>query len=212
MSEVPATPAPSEGRAGIAPIEAFSDGVLAIILTIMVLELKAPERDGFAALFPLWHVFFAYVLSYFYVAVYWVTHHRLFSHARAVTNELLWANIALLFTLSLLPFTTAYVGRLFSPFSSAIYLAALLAPSGAYYWLQRVIARTGANDAGAALYHQATMRKCLTASAIYALGIPVSYLSVPLAMSLAGLVAVLWMLPWGPLDRLFAGRAAKTDR
>ena len=205
-------PAPAEGHAGIARIEAFSDGVLAIILTIMVLELKAPERDGFAALLPLWHVFFAYVLSYFYVAVYWVNHHRLFGHARRVTNELLWANISLLFTLSLLPFTTAYVGRLFSPFSSAIYLAALLAPSGAYFWLQQVIARTGAQDAGARLYLRATRRKGITASAIYALGIPLSYVTVPLGLSLGGLVALLWMLPWSPLDRLFAGSAANEER
>ena len=197
---------PIESRAGVARIEAFSDGVLAIILTIMVLELKAPEQDGLAALFPLWHVFFAYVLSYFYVAIYWVNHHRLFSHARAVTNELLWANIALLFALSVLPFTTAYVGKLFSPFSSALYLAGLLAPAGAYYWLQRVIRRTGAQDAASRTYHRATMRKGLAAATIYALAIPLCYVAVPLGMSLAGLVAMFWILPWGPLDRLFIGR------
>lgn len=197
---------PSEGRAGVARIEAFSDGVLAIILTIMVLELKAPEQDGFAALFPLWHVFFAYVLSYFYVAIYWVNHHRLFSHARKVTNELLWANIALLFALSVLPFTTAYVGKLFSPFSSALYLAGLLAPAGAYHWLQKVIWRTGAQDEASRTYHRATMRKGLAAAAVYALAIPLSYVSPGIGLSLAGLMALFWMLPWGPLDRLFLGR------
>jgi len=197
---------PIEGRTGVARIEAFSDGVLAIILTIMVLELKAPAQDGFAALFPLWRIFFAYVLSYFYIAIYWVNHHRLFSHARVVTSELLWANIALLFTLSLLPFTTAYVGRLFSPFASAIYLAGLLGPSGAYYWLQKVIWRTGAQDTAAQTYHRATMRKGLTASAIYALAIPLCYVSSGIGLTLAGLVALFWILPWGPLDRLFLGR------
>ena len=194
---------PIEGGAGLARIEAFSDGVLAIILTIMVLELKAPAQDGFAALLPLWRIFFAYVLSYFYIAIYWVNHHRLFSHARVVTNELLWANIALLFTLSMLPFTTAYVGRLFSPFASAIYLTALLGPSGAYYWLQKVIWRTGSQDAASQTYHRATMRKGLTASAIYALAIPLSYISPGISLTLAGLVAIFWILPWGPLDRLF---------
>jgi uncharacterized membrane protein len=195
-----------EGRAGVARIEAFSDGVLAIILTIMVLELKAPAEDGFAALFPLWHVFFAYVLSYFYVAIYWVNHHRLFGHARVVTNELLWANIALLFALSMLPFTTAYVGKLFSPFASAVYLAGLLAPSGAYYWLQRVIRRTGAQDAATQTYHRATMRKGLAASAIYALAIPLCYVAAPIGLSLAGLVAMFWILPWSPLDALFVAK------
>lgn len=192
-----------EGRDGVARIEAFSDGVLAIILTIMVLELRAPEKDGLAALLPLWHTFFAYVLSYFYIAIYWVNHHRLFSHARVTTSQLLWANIGLLFTLSLLPFTTAYVGKLFSPFASAIYLAGLLAPSGAYFWLQRVIARTGAQDATSQTYHKATMRKCLVASAIYAAAIPLSYIAPALGLTLAGFMAMLWVLPWGPLDRLF---------
>ena len=200
-----------EGRAGVARIEAFSDGVLAIILTIMVLELKAPAEDGPAALFPLWRIFFAYVLSYFYIAIYWVNHHRLFSHARIVTNELLWANIALLFTLSILPFTTAYVGRLFTSFASAVYLTGLLGPSGAYYWLQKVIWRTGAQDTASQTYHRATMRKGLTASAIYSLAIPLSYVSPAVGLSLAGSVALFWILPWGPIDRLFLG-GQRTER
>ncbi len=199
---------PIEGRAGVARIEAFSDGVLAIILTIMVLELRAPAEDGFAALLPLWRIFWAYVLSYFYIAIYWVNHHRLFSHARVVTNELLWANIALLFTLSTLPFTTAYVGRLFSPFASAIYLSGLLGPAGAYYWLQKVIRRTGAQDAASQTYHLATMRKGIAASTTYALAIPLSYVSPAISLTMAGLVALFWILPWGPLDRLFLGRKA----
>ena len=79
----------TEGRAGIARTEAFSDAVLAIIMTIMVLELEAPHEQGFSALWSLWPTFFAYVLSYAYIAIYWINHHRLFTHARMVTGELI---------------------------------------------------------------------------------------------------------------------------
>ncbi len=193
-----------EGRAGVTRIEAFSDGVLAIILTIMVLELRAPEEPGFSALLRLWPTLFAYVLSYAYIAIYWVNHHRLFSHARSVTNALLWSNMALLFTLSVLPFTTSYVGKqAFSSVASAIYLGSLLCPAGAYYGLQKVIRRTGQQDAASQTYHRATMRKGLAASAVYALAVPLCFVSSGLGLTLAGLVAVFWILPWGPLDRLF---------
>jgi uncharacterized membrane protein len=194
-----------EGRAGLGRIEAFSDGVLAIIITIMVLELKAPDTDGLAALWPLWPTFLAYVLSYLYVAIYWVNHHRLFSHGRIVTNELLWANIALLFTLSLLPFTTAFVGKhLASSQATALYLLSLLGPSIAYFWLEKVIIRTGVHDAAAQTYHRATMRKGTAATIVYALAIPLSFVSAAIGLSLAALVGLFWVLPSGPLDRLFA--------
>ncbi len=131
----------TEGRGGVARVEAFSDGVLAIIITIMVLELKAPEEPGFAALAAPVADFFAYVLSYAYIAIYWVNHHRLFSHARIVTNGLLWSNIALLFALSLMPFSTAYSAST-SPSRArrALYALSLLLPSLAYRWLEGVIA------------------------------------------------------------------------
>ena len=201
-----------EDERGVGRVEAFSDGVLAIILTIMVLELKAPDQDGFSPLFHLWPTVFAYVLSYFYISVYWINHHRLFSHARVVTNELLWSNIALLFSLSVLPFTTAYVGKhLASSVASAIYVGSLLAPAGAYFWLQRVIQRTGRRDATAETYHRATLRKGLVASAIYAAAIPLSFVSSGISLTLAGLVGMFWILPWGPLDRVFLGKSAGND-
>ena len=92
-------------------MEASSDGVIAIIVTIMVLELHPPVAEGMDRLWTLWPVFLAYVLSYAYVAIYWVNHHRLFGHARHVTNALLWSNILLLFALSLVPFSTSYLGE-----------------------------------------------------------------------------------------------------
>ena len=96
-----------EGRAGVGRIEAFSDGVIAIIITIMVLELHAPVSERMDQLWSLWPVFLAYILSYAYVAIYWVNHHRMFAHATRVSNGLLWSNMLLLFTLSLIPFSTS---------------------------------------------------------------------------------------------------------
>src|SRR3546814_5287616 len=90
---------PGEGARGVGRVEAFSDGVVAIIITIMVLELHPPVAPEFGRLWTLWPVFLAYVLSYAYVAIYWVNHHRLFGHATCVTNALVWSNMALLFTL-----------------------------------------------------------------------------------------------------------------
>ncbi|MBW8784209.1 MAG: DUF1211 domain-containing protein [Novosphingobium sp.] len=187
-------------------IEAFSDAVLAIILTVMVLDLRAPDEPGFPALWLLWPTFFAYGLSYAYVAIYWVNHHRLFSYARAVGGELLWSNIALLFTLSLLPFSTAYVGKhLLSPVAGAVYLVSLLSPSLAYYWLEKVICRTGEQSHSALTYYRATMRKCIAASAVYAAGAALSFVSPILALTIAGMVAISWILPWGPIDHFFLG-------
>ena len=198
---------PLEGRAGIARTEAFSDAVLAIIMTIMVLELEAPHEAGLAALWRLWPTFFAYVLSYAYIAIYWVNHHRLFSHARIVTSELLWSNIALLFTISFLPFSTAYVGRhLSSAGAAALYLLTLLASALAYYWLQKVILRTGDQSSAARRYHTPTMRKALAAAAAYAAGIALSTVSSGIGLTIAGLVAIFWIVPFGPLDRLFMPR------
>jgi len=193
-----------EGREGVSRIEAFSDGVLAIVITIMVLELKAPERPGLAELWHLWPTLFAYVLSYAYVAIYWVNHHRLFGHARKVTNGLVWANIALLFALSLLPFTTAYLGRNFlDPLASAIYAGSLLFLALAYLWLQAVIAETGSQSALARSYHRATGRKAAVGSAFYAAAAVASWWVPLVGVVVPGLVALVWIKPWGPIDSLF---------
>jgi len=193
-----------EGREGVARVEAFSDGVLAIVITIMVLELTAPEEPGLKPLLRLWPTFLAYVLSYTYIAIYWVNHHRLFSHARTVTNSLVWSNIALLFGTSLIPFSTAYLGQ--HPFSrdaTVLYLATLLLPSIAYFWLQLVIRRTGRQDRAAQVYYVAMARKGLFAIASYAAAIPLAWLSPYASLAIAALISVFWILPWGPLDRLF---------
>ena len=194
----------TEGHGGVTRIEAFSDGVIAIIITIMVLEMKAPEEHGLAHLWALWPVFLAYVLSYAYVAIYWVNHHRMFAHAVRVTNDLVWSNIALLFTLSLIPFATAYLGEQeFSQEATILYMCVLMLPSFAYLWLQTVIRRTGRQDADAQDYHRRMLRKGLVASAIYASGVALSFASAWAGLACAAVVAVLWFLPQSRFDALF---------
>jgi uncharacterized membrane protein len=193
-----------EGRDGAKRVEAFSDGVIAIIVTIMVLELHAPERPGLAALAAQWPVFLAYALSYAYVAIYWVNHHKLFQFATRAGNALLWSNIVLLFTLSLIPFATAYLGEQhFSGEATLLYMLVMLLPSSAYNWLQRVIRRTGAQSAEAQRYHRRTLRKSGLACVLYLVGLAVAVASPTAGLACAALVALLWCLADGPLDRLF---------
>ena len=121
-------------------LEAFSDGVLAIIITIMVLELKVPHGSDWAAIEPLLPVFLSYVLSFIYLGIYWNNHHHLLKAAHHVNGRILWANLHLLFWLSLFPFATAWMGENhFSPLPSALYGAVLLLAAIAYYILQTLI-------------------------------------------------------------------------
>jgi uncharacterized membrane protein len=198
-----------EGRSGVGRIEAFSDGVMAIIVTIMVLELHPPVSEGMDKLWTLWPIFLAYALSYAYVAIYWANHHRLFGHATHVTNGLVWSNMLLLFALSLVPFSTSYLGEHhFDRDAVWLYLATMLMPSIAYIWLQSVIRRTGTQDAKSVAYHRQTSRKGTFASLLYLGGIPLTFLSPWLGIVCAALVALLWFLPKSPFDRLFDGRGA----
>ena len=193
-----------EGRAGVNRIEAFSDGVLAIIITIMVLELHPPEEPGLSALWKLWPTFFAYVLSYTYIAIYWVNHHRLFGHARRVTNGLVWSNIALLFALSLLPFTTAYLGEHFlDPGATALYATSLVPPALTYLWLQSVIAKTGSQSRIAKNYHRATGRKALLGTVLYLTAAAVGWSYPVIGVTLPAIIALMWIKPWSQLDTLF---------
>ena len=122
---------------------AMTDGVAAVIITIMVLELKAPVGDDFQALHELWPVFFAYVLSFIYVAIYWNNHHHYFHLVPRVNGAVMWANVHLLFWMSLIPFTTAWLGEhAFMPVPMALYGVSLLMPAVAWWIMQRVIIRS----------------------------------------------------------------------
>jgi uncharacterized membrane protein len=128
-------------------LNAFSDGVLAIIITIMVLELKVPHGDDWNALSALWPVFVSYVLSFAFIGIYWNNHHHLMHASHGVNASVMWANMHLLFWLSLLPFATGWMGENhFAPLPVAVYGAALLMPAIAYYILQRCIIRANGAD------------------------------------------------------------------
>ena len=194
----------TEGRPGVGRVEAFSDGVLAIIVTIMVLELHAPEQPGFDKLLHLWPVFLAYALSFAYVGIYWANHHRLFSHARTVTNSLVWLNLGLLFTLSLIPFTAAYLGEQhFSRDATLVYLGSMVLPGIFYVPLQGVIRATGVQGREAETYHRQTSRKGVAAVLIYLVGAAFTFVSPWLGILSAAIVALLWCLPKSPFDALF---------
>src|SRR6478609_7294843 len=121
-------------------LEAFSDGVLAIIITIMVLEIKVPHGADFESLFKLFPVFLSYVLSFIYIGIYWNNHHHMLHSMNRVNGKILWANLHLLFWLSLIPFATGWMGDNYSaPLPAALYGVALLMPAIAYYLLQTLI-------------------------------------------------------------------------
>jgi uncharacterized membrane protein len=199
----------NEGRAGVSRVEAFSDGVIAIIVTIMVLELHAPEEPGFEHLWALWPTFLAYALSYAYIAIYWVNHHRLFTMATRVTNGLVWSNIALLFCLSLVPFTTAYLGNQhFAREPMMLYIGSLLLPAFAYSWLQAVMGTVGNQTAAAKLYRQQMRGKGIAAVVIYVTGFILSATVAPWTGLVAALiVALLWLLPESRLNTLFTPKS-----
>lgn len=184
-------------------LEAFSDGVIAIIITIMVLELKVPHGAGFAALAPLLPVFLSYALSFVYVGIYWNNHHHMFQLTATVTGGLLWANLHLLFWLSLLPFTTGWMGENhFERWPTVLYGVNLLCCAIAYWLLQNGIIRHEGPDCRLA---KAVARdfKGKVSPVLYLAGIGVAILFSPMAgMALFVLVAMLWLVPDRRIERL----------
>jgi len=188
-------------------LEAFSDGVLAIIITIMVLELKVPGGSDLTALRPLLPVFSSYLLSFLYVGIYWNNHHHMLHSTRHVNGGILWANLHLLFWLSLLPVTTAWMGgnyRAHAP--AAIYGIVLLMASIAYYILQRsIIAQQGPNSLLAAAIGRDWKGKL--SPVCYLTAIPLAFVSSWLANGLYLFVALIWLVPDRRIERILAPRA-----
>jgi uncharacterized membrane protein len=182
-------------------LEAFSDGVLAIIITIMVLELKVPHGADLAALGPVLPVFASYVLSFIYVGIYWNNHHHLFHSTKHVSAGILWANLHLLFWLSLFPFSTAWMGENHAaPVPTAVYGAVLLMAAIAYYLLQcAIIAREGRHSLLAAALGRDWKGKL--SPAVYVAAIPLAFVSPWIASGLYALVALWWLVPDRRIER-----------
>jgi uncharacterized membrane protein len=176
-------------------LEAFSDGVLAIIITIMVLELKVPHGDNFAALASLFPVFLSYVLSFVYVGIYWNNHHHMLHAAKHVSGGVLWANLHLLFWLSLLPFATGWMGENhFAALPSAAYGFVLLMAAIAYYLLQTCIISVDGPDSVLKRAVGVDWKGKLS-PVVYVIGMLASFYVPWLAQCLYVLMALIWLVP-----------------
>jgi len=181
---------------GTGRLEAFSDGVIAIIITIMVLELKVPPHADAASLLAQWPVFLSYALSYLVVAIYWINHHRLFHIVPRVNNAVLWSNNLLLFCLSLIPFATAYMGENhFEPFPTATYAALLLTCAIAFLVLRESVNDELRADGRFEALRDSARRKNFISITLYALAVPAAYLHPAITMVLAFAVAGIYFLP-----------------
>ena len=187
-------------------LEAFSDGVIAIIITIMVLELKVPHGADLAALQPLLPGFLNYVLSFIYVGIYWNNHHHLLHATKRIDGRILWANLHLLFWLSLFPFATGWMGENhLAPIPTAAYGLVLLMAAIAYYLLERlIIARQGRDSMLAAALGQDW--KAVLSMTLYLLAMLLAFKGPWLASGLYVLVAVLWFLPDLRIERAVTKR------
>jgi uncharacterized membrane protein len=193
-----------EAAMGKGRFEAFSDGVLAIIITIMVLELKVPHGDTLAALGEQWPVFLSYVISFIYVGIYWNNHHHLLHATSSVTGGMLWANLNLLFWLSLFPFTTGWMGENhFAPVPSAVYGVALLMAAVAWWILQTLIVRAQGKD-GVLRRALGSDWKGKLSPVLYMVGIVSSFFVTGLAQAMYLLAALIWLVPDRRIERALA--------
>ena len=185
-------------------LEAFSDGVIAIIITIMVLEMKVPQGADLHALRPLIPLVLSYVLSFVFVGIYWNNHHHLLQAVRHVNGHVLWANLHLLFWLSLIPFVTGWMGQNhFAAWPVALYGAVLLSAGCAYFILTRtLIAHHGRESALATALGRDVKGKI--SLVCYAVAIPLSFVHAWLAWALYVLVAVMWLIPDRRIEKVLA--------
>ncbi len=182
----------SGGSLSPARLEAFSDGVIAVIITIMVLELKVPQQDGMAGVRVVLPTVFLYLLTFVQVGIYWVNHHYLVNEVGSVSHGILWANLAFLFCLSLFPFATDWIGaKGLSHFSTALYAVVSILPGVAYtaLWIQ-------VRMQSAAPAH-ASWGKQIAFVSLYLMAIPAAYYRPIASLALIAVVSVIWLLPSG---------------
>ncbi len=190
-------------------LEAFSDGVIAIIITIMVLELKIPHGTDFAALRPIFPVFVTYILSFIYLGIYWNNHHHLLQATKQINGKILWANLHLLFWLSLVPFVTGWMGENhFAQFPTAVYGMVLLGAAIAYYILQTlIIAGQGANSKLSKAVGKDIKGKI--SPVLYIAAIILAFVNQWIADAIYVLVALMWLVPDRRIERKIHN--SKTD-
>lgn len=184
-------------------LEAFSDGVLAIIITIMVLEFKVPDDTTFEAVIKLSHKFLSYILSFIYVGIYWNNHHHLIHSLKNVNGKILWANLHLLFWLSLIPFTTAWIGEHhFASFPMMLYGIVLLMNAFAYFILQRLILIDHGKDSALSNAIGKDYKGKLSVI-LYLIAVFLTKYSVEISGAIYILVALIWLIPDKRIERTF---------
>ena len=191
-------------------LEAFSDGVLAIIITIMVLELRPPHEPTWTALGPLWPVILSYVMSFVYLGIYWNNHHHMLHLTQRVTGGILWANLHLLFWLSLTPFTTAWMGEThFAAVPTAVYGVVLLACAISYYVLQVTIIRS--QGPGSILAEAVGQdKKGKLSPVLYLVAVFAAFVHPGISGALYATAALIWLIPDTRIERVVAaGRGAE---
>jgi uncharacterized membrane protein len=183
-------------------LEAFSDGVIAIIITIMVLEMKVPHETNIDSLLKLGPVFLSYTLSFVFVGIYWNNHHHLLQAAHCVTGKVLWANLHLLFWLSLIPFTTGWMGENnFPPLPVALYGVVLFFAAIAYFILSKTLVNYHGQDSNLARALRSDIKE-KSSLAIYAAAIPLAFFQTYIAYGLYVLVALWWLVPDRRIERV----------
>ena len=188
-----------------ARLEAFSDGVLAIIITIMVLELKVPAESDWDALRPLIPVFISYALSFIFIGIYWNNHHHLMHLVHKINGGVLWANLHLLFWLSLIPFVTGWMGEHhFEPVPVALYGIILLCAACAYYILVHALLPLHEKNSPLATAMGADFKGKISI-VIYMAAIPLAFVGAGVALALYALVALIWLVPDRRVEKVLPG-------
>jgi len=177
-------------------LEAFSDGVIAVVVTIMVLEMHAPAQPTLAALWKVAPVFISYALSFLVVAIMWVNHHHMIHAVRQVTARLLWLNLNLLFWMSLVPFVTDFLGKNYrEPMAVALYGLDLTLCSGAFYFLRMELARQHAHNSDMSEYHRGMQHKNAVSLLLYLGSAILAYVSIYLSFFIFALIPAMYFLP-----------------
>ncbi len=184
-------------------LEAFSDGVIAIIITIMVLELKVPHDTSLGSLLEMWPVFFSYALSFITVAIYWMNHHHLIHMVRRIDSGVMWANMGFLFVLSLLPFATAYLGENHGArLAVAVYGLVTTACGIAYYALRHAVACQTRDEPKLQELHRCMLRKNRLAAGIHLLAVSLVFVSTWLSLAILMLPAAMYFIPDKQVEKL----------